>query len=174
MLAGYGPIPPQLARLIAADGAWRRLITDPDNGAAMDLGRRRYRPTAALSEFVKARDVTCRFPCCRRGAEGCDEDHVVPFPIGPTSARNLVPLCRHHHRVKTHAPGWSERRDDAGRVHWTTPTGKVITVQPEAVGPADPYLGRDPRGEYDAGGGDLDPPDPPYIPPVADDLPPPF
>jgi hypothetical protein len=38
-LAGYGPIPAGVARQIAADATWRRLLTDPASGALLDYGQ---------------------------------------------------------------------------------------------------------------------------------------
>ncbi len=61
-LAGYGPIAAPLARALAADGRWRRMILDPQTGALLDLGHSRYRPSQALSRYVKTRDRTCVFP----------------------------------------------------------------------------------------------------------------
>src|SRR6266511_96609 len=55
-LAGYGPIPAQVARELAADGTWRRLLTDPVSGHLLDYGRTTYRPPAALADFIRARD----------------------------------------------------------------------------------------------------------------------
>ncbi len=88
----------------------RRLLTDPATGTLTDLAdaEKRYRPSAALDRAVRARDVTCRFPGCRRSADsaGTDLDHTIPWPQGPTSAANLAVLCRRHHRLK-HTPGWN-------------------------------------------------------------------
>ena len=39
-LAGYGPIPASMARRLAGDGTWRRVLTDPASGAILDVGRR--------------------------------------------------------------------------------------------------------------------------------------
>ncbi len=51
---------------------------------------------------VTLRDHHCVFPHCTKPAERCDLDHVVPYAEGgETSARNLVPDCRGHHRFKT-------------------------------------------------------------------------
>ena len=50
--------------------------------------------------FVRTRDQHCRFPGCAVRARYCDLDHVVPWPSGPTAPRNLICLCRRHHRVK--------------------------------------------------------------------------
>jgi len=45
-LTGYGPITADTARRLAADssGTWRRLLTDPNTGALLDIGEHRYRP----------------------------------------------------------------------------------------------------------------------------------
>jgi predicted restriction endonuclease len=43
----------------------------------------------------------CRWPGCTRSARTCDLDHIVPWPDGPTTADNLIALCRGHHRLKT-------------------------------------------------------------------------
>jgi hypothetical protein len=50
-LAGYGPITAETARRYAADvsGTWRRLLTDPDTGALLDIGKDSYRPGAAAA-----------------------------------------------------------------------------------------------------------------------------
>lgn len=46
-----------------------------------------YRPSAGLDRDVRARDLTCRFPGCRRratgSASGTDLDHSVPGPLVP-------------------------------------------------------------------------------------------
>ena len=43
-LTGYGPLPAPLARTLAADGKWRRLIHDPFTGHLLDLGHTTYEP----------------------------------------------------------------------------------------------------------------------------------
>jgi hypothetical protein len=130
-LAGYGPIPAETARMLAADATWRRLLTDPASGVLLDYGRSTYRPPAALAEFVRARDHRCIFPGCSRPADACDIDHRNPYPDGPTSAENLGCLCRHHHRLK-HESGWSLDRVNGVYV-WTTPTGTEYTSKPEPI-----------------------------------------
>jgi Domain of unknown function (DUF222)/HNH endonuclease len=128
-LAGYGPIDADTARLLAAGGfsrdtTWRRLLTDPVSGAVLDVGRRRYRPPAALAEHVRVRDRSCVFPGCVRPASSCDLDHTVAWEDGgTTSHRNLAPLCRHHHRLK-HEGGWGLSQHEAGVYCWTSPTGR--------------------------------------------------
>ena len=128
-LAGFGPIDADTARQIAADpdATWRRLLTDPVSGALLDYGNRVYRPPASLAWHVLARDQVCCFPGCRQPAERCDLDHGVPYPDGPTSATNLIPLCRHHHRAKTHG-GWNWSREPDDRIVWTAPTSHQYQV----------------------------------------------
>ncbi len=84
----------------------RRPCTHPPSGPGLGPPRatHRYRPSAPLDQFVRARDRRCRFPGCRARPMRCDLDHVVPWAAGPTSASNLCCLCRHHHRLSHQAP----------------------------------------------------------------------
>jgi hypothetical protein len=145
-LAGYGPITAETAlELIApercAEQTWRRLLTDPATGVLTDLSEPGYRPSARLDRAVRARDLTCRFPGCRRPAttsSGVDLDHTTPWPAGVTAAANLACLCRHHHRLK-HSPGWRLEANANGHLRWTTPTGHTFTTEPwQYANPPDP------------------------------------
>ena len=118
-LAGYGTITADLARELAGDATWRRLLTDPATGEALEFGTDTYRPPAALRRFVWARDRTCRFPGCMRQAHQSDIDHTVPFPHGPTNAANTGAFCRYHHRVK-HRSGWEVSQPKPGRFCFRT------------------------------------------------------
>ncbi|NTW42287.1 MAG: DUF222 domain-containing protein [Cellulomonadaceae bacterium] len=137
-LVGYGPIPAPLARQIAQDATWMRVLTDPATGVALEHGTTRYRPGADLTRTVIARDVTCTFPGCRRPAGRCDLDHIVPFdPTRPAAEQtvedNLHALCRRHHRAKTHT-GWGVTRESAtGRTTWTSPAGLTYARSPVPV-----------------------------------------
>ena len=122
-LVGYGPIPADLARHTATDAVWKRLITDPLSGALLDHGRRTYRPPAALDDFVKARDVTCRFPICNRRAIDCDLDHLQRWADGgDTNEADLHGFCGQHHALKE-LPGWQVIAHPDGTLTWITPTG---------------------------------------------------
>jgi hypothetical protein len=129
--------------LVAGRVQWRRLLTDPATGILTDISEARYRSSAQLDRAVRSRDLTCRFPGCRRPAtttrNGVDLDHTTPWPGGPTTAGNLACLCRHHHRLK-HSPGWSLTGEPDGTLHWTTPTGHRFTTSPWQY--ADPPEGR--------------------------------
>ncbi|MGH3938272.1 MAG: DUF222 domain-containing protein [Pseudonocardiaceae bacterium] len=103
-LVGHGPIPAALAREIAAEGTWRRLLTDPASGTLLDYGRTTYTSPTGLADFVRARDVYCRNPICGQRAATADLDHTIPWPEGDTSEHNLYAGCRHDHLIKTHAP----------------------------------------------------------------------
>lgn len=133
-LAGYGPLPAAVAREIAAEGTWQRLLTDPATGALREVGRHTYTPPAAMAEHVLARDRTCRFPGCRQPAERCDLDHTRPHPQGPTCACNLGPCCRRHHRLK-HRTRWRLEQPQPGHFDWTSPTGHTYRVRPEPLAP---------------------------------------
>ncbi|KAB2812132.1 hypothetical protein F9L07_09975 [Pimelobacter simplex] len=72
---------------------------------------------------VELRDHTCRFPYCTRAATRCDLDHATPHGRGgPTCPCNLVPLCRRHHRAKTHSQ-WRYRVTKIGTYLWRSPSG---------------------------------------------------
>jgi len=85
-LVGIGPIPASLAREAAADSVWRRLITDPLSGTLLDHGRTTYHPPTGLADHVRARDVHCRFPGCRRRAADAELDHITPWSDGGTTS----------------------------------------------------------------------------------------
>ncbi len=80
-----------------------------------------------LRAQVDQRDGACVFPWCTRPARACDHDHREPYDEsdparGPTCTCNLAPLCRHHHRLKTHTP-WRYRSPEPGSYLWTSPHG---------------------------------------------------
>ncbi|TCO40542.1 uncharacterized protein DUF222 [Kribbella antiqua] len=78
-LTGYGPIPADLARRIAADGTWRRLLTDPVNGIVLEAATTRHDPGTLVTETLLARHPVCAWPGCNRTSRDCDRDHTTPF-----------------------------------------------------------------------------------------------
>ncbi len=130
-MPGCGSVPAEIARQLAADTKWRAWITHNTTTGTQVVATspRTYRPTAALARLIRAREPHCRMAGCR--SQVTDLDHVVPFPHGQTTPENLGPLCRRHHRLKTHSrwrqhvhpsdsdgsdpelPGWT----------WTSPAG---------------------------------------------------
>ncbi len=116
-----------LAELVAA-GATVKPLADIANLPI----ERQYRPSAALTAFVRMRAMTCSFPGCNRAAHRCDLDHLIPWPAGATHPGNLAPLCRLHHLVKTFG-GWTPTAQPDGTTHWTAPTGHTYEKAPGAA-----------------------------------------
>ncbi|GAB3261545.1 hypothetical protein GCM10027425_25020 [Alteromonas gracilis] len=94
----------------------------------------RHDPPPATREVVLLRDAECAFPHCHRSSRLADLDHIEPWvdpdeggPPGQTHPDNLAPLCRRHHRFKTHTD-WTYRRAPDGSFTWTSPTGLKIST----------------------------------------------
>ena len=106
-----------------------------------------YEVPDRLAERVRLRDVTCVYPFCTRPARRCDCDHVVPDSQGgPTCTCNIAPLCRGHHRLKTHS-AWTYTVLEPGTYLWSSPHGYqflrdhhgTLDVTPDRRGrPAEP------------------------------------
>jgi hypothetical protein len=92
-----------------------------------------YRPRADQRRFTTIRDRRCRHPRCTRRVGRTDLDHCLPWPAGATSCDNLCCLCRRHHRLKTHAPGWRFHLLPGGRLEVTTPSGLTRVTDPPRV-----------------------------------------
>ncbi|CAN3127591.1 HNH nuclease domain-containing protein [Mycobacterium sp. smrl_JER01] len=125
---GTGLAPTSLLEAMCQDGSTREIVHPGLAGPEP-----RYAPSQALAEFVRCRDLTCRFPGCDTPATLADIDHTVPHPVGPTHASNLKCLCRFHHLLKTFwagAGGWRDRQHPDGTVVWTAPTGHTYTTLP--------------------------------------------
>jgi hypothetical protein len=88
-----------------------------------------YRPSAALTRFIRNRDLKCSFPGCDQPAANCDIDHSVPYPHGPTHASNNSLKCRIHHLLKTFC-GWTDLQLPDGTIVWTSPSGRTYTTTP--------------------------------------------
>jgi hypothetical protein len=95
-----------------------------------------YRPSRALADFVRCRDLTCRWPGCDKPAYDCDVDHTVAWPVGPTHASNIKCYCRFHHLLKTFycgVGGWRERQLPDGTLIVTAPTGHTYLTKPGSL-----------------------------------------
>ncbi|MFC7675730.1 HNH endonuclease signature motif containing protein [Mycolicibacterium sp. GCM10028919] len=150
ILDGYeGLLPTELITKLARDARLRPLH-HPGAAAPAECG---YRPSRALADFVRCRDVTCRFPGCDRPGFGCDLDHTIPYAAGgPTHPSNLKCLCRFHHLAKTFW-GWRDEQLPDGTVLWTSPAGECYPTSPgsgtlfprlrESTGPVAPQVRTD-------------------------------
>ncbi len=111
----------------------------PDQGVVRQPGRedhgqaggrsQRARPCGGLRSTGPAQGPersgrrSLRVPALRQTSARCDTDHVVPHDSGgPTSSDNTAPLCRRHHRAKTHS-AWDYSVLDRGTYLWTSPNG---------------------------------------------------
>ena len=128
VLISGGVIPTPLLGELIRNGAKLKPLRVPSDDAEP-----RYRPSAALQDFIRARDLTCRFPGCDTPAEYCDVDHTIPYPAGPTHPSNLSCKCRKHHLLKTFwtgPGGWTDNQLPDGTLRWTSPSGRVYTTVP--------------------------------------------
>ncbi|MDO8338981.1 MAG: DUF222 domain-containing protein [Microcella sp.] len=130
-LEGYGPIDDDTARRLAATApSFTRLLTHPETGVVLSVGRDRYRVPAELQTWLRVRDGTCRFPGCARSAARCDLDHTRDWQHGGATAHdNLAHLCRHHHRLK-HQTGWTVAQEPGGILRWRAPSGRSYSSEP--------------------------------------------
>ena len=110
-------------------------VLDLSRGDAVD----QHDPPEWMRELVILRDRTCVHPYCDKDARDCDLDHIEAFvemddggPPGQTRPDNLAPLCRGHHRAKTHF-GWRYHRNRDGSYTWTGPHGNRFTVDTRGV-----------------------------------------
>lgn len=140
-LEGVGPIDLETARqLCALAPSFVRVLTHPETGAVLSVGRDRYRLPADLKRAVRLRDQTCRFPGCRRRARRCDIDHSRDWADGGASEIcNLACLCRKHHRLK-HELRWRIEHEPGGVLEWTSALGRRYRTEPATRWPPPPPI----------------------------------
>jgi hypothetical protein len=121
----------------------------------------RYEIPDRLTDQVDQSTHTCVFPWCERPARRCDHDHNIAHGQGgATCSCNLAPLCRRHHRLKTHT-NWSYETLGTGSYLWHSPFGRSYfrdhdgTV--DVTLPGDTLPGRNSPGEATTGDGCLHP-----------------
>lgn len=127
-LPGYGALPAETLKDVAKRARLRPIVHPKDSPPEP-----RYRPSVALADFVRWRDLTCRFPGCDCPAEKYDLDHTIPYPPGPTHPSNIKLLCRFHHLMKTFftgSGGWCDQQLADGTVIWTAPSGRTYSTTP--------------------------------------------
>ncbi|MCW4457840.1 HNH endonuclease signature motif containing protein [Microbacterium sp. MPKO10] len=128
-LDGYGPIAPDVARQLAAQApSFIRLLTHPETGAVLSVGRDSYKVPADLKRSIQLRDETCTGIGCDRSATTCDLDHVREWQNGgETRLTNVASECEQHHMIRHHTT-WQIRITDVGEVEWTSPLGLMYRV----------------------------------------------
>ncbi|MBA2418406.1 MAG: hypothetical protein H0V59_05595 [Nocardioidaceae bacterium] len=139
VLAGYGPIPPGIARNITGHTkVWvRRLFTQPATGEDQPGGGeqiisrdpRRRRFDGPLGDLIGAVDQHCQRPWCDHAID--DIDHRTPYTDGgTTTTADGDAYCRSSHTTK-HLPGFTIRAHNTPtgvrELTWTTPTAHTYT-----------------------------------------------
>jgi hypothetical protein len=132
-LNGWCPIDPDTARLLAGSAkSFIRVLTHPETGATLSVGRKRYKTPSDLRRHLQIRDLTCRFPGCTIAAHRCDIDHGLDWQFGgETTHINLANLCPGHHTLKGDT-AWTvvQASDGSGVMTWTSPTGRTYRTMP--------------------------------------------
>jgi len=130
-LEGYGPMSADVARRLAAHApSFVRLLTHPETGTVLSVGRERYAVPRDLRLWLRIRDETCRFPGCGRAAASADIDHTVDWQHqGATRHDNLAHLCESHHHVK-HRTDWRVHHAGGGTLEWRAPSGRRYRTEP--------------------------------------------
>jgi hypothetical protein len=108
--------------------ATTKIVVTPVVDLAEHVHIEAYEANTAISEVLALRDLTCVFPWCSRPARKLqpdehktDCDHNKPHAEGgPTCSSQMAPLCRRHHRLKTHG-GWTYQILEPGSYLWTSP-----------------------------------------------------
>ncbi|WP_055475721.1 HNH endonuclease signature motif containing protein [Gordonia sp. HS-NH1] len=127
-LDGHGLIDADTMRSLLADA--QRSFVNADAGADAAAGSR-YAPSRKLQTLVRCGELCCTFPGCNSPVWTADLDHTIPFDHespragGPTSQRNLKPLCRFHHRIKTFGM-WRDYQDEYLTAWFQSPTGHTF------------------------------------------------
>lgn len=151
----YGPVSAEHVRLLRPR-SWRRVLVGADSGRPVavddratpavddperarqqvlamltpevvtDVDEPQHDPSARLARLIHVRDVHCCGPGC--SSTRTHNDHLEPYPDGPTSAANLGRLSPRCHRAE-HG-GWTLVRHPDGSVTWTSPLGRSYDRPP--------------------------------------------
>ncbi len=117
----------ETSRRIACDSGVVRIARDND-GSVVGVGRKTRSVPPSVRRALEVRDRGCRFPGC--GLRFTDAHHVKHWADGgETSLRNLVLLCRKHHRA-VHEGGVRVCLDVEGKVAFFAPNGEVLADAP--------------------------------------------
>lgn len=115
----------------------KRVTRTIDMDAAGQATTPDYTPTDEIRAYLIGRDWICRWPGCSRKATYCDGDHRINHDDGgPTTAANMIMLCRHHHNRKTDENARYLLDPYSGDVYWLFADGTWAVD--EATGPLAP------------------------------------
>jgi hypothetical protein len=93
-----------------------------------------YEVPDRMGETVLLRNPCCPYPWCNNLTRNKDNDHATAYlpaedggPPGQTAPDKLAPVCRRHHRLKTHG-GWTYTMPEPGLYLWRSPHGHRYLV----------------------------------------------
>ncbi len=125
------PPPPPAWTATAMTAALTQMLTAKISAAPGPSSS--YALPPRMARHVKTRDATCTFPGCPKLAQTCQNDHITPWPQGPTCVSNVASDCTHHHQGKTER-FFTVTRDPGGTLHWTvTRTGYTVSRGPRPL-----------------------------------------
>lgn len=128
------PLADHALRRLLCDAAVTRVVLDPPS-QPLDVGRTTRLITAAQRRALRIRDNGCRYPGCDRPHAWTDAHHVTHWiDGGATDLRNLISLCRTHHRL-LHEGAFSIRAGPGNVFSIDLPGGLSIIT----TGNATPY-----------------------------------
>ncbi len=121
----HGPhVAAETSRRIACNSSISILHEDQD-GQSLSIGRKSRVIPPAMRRALRARDEGCRFPGCTN-KYFIDGHHIKHWADGgETSLRNLVQLCRYHHRL-VHEGGFSCEQCTDGQILFRDQVGQVV------------------------------------------------
>ena len=125
------PLAVETARRLACDAS-RVDIEEDQAGQVLNIGRKTRTVPPAIRRALESRDQGCRFPGCTQHRY-VDAHHIRHWADGgETSLRNLVLLCRYHHRL-LHEDGFTLELRDDGKLLFFRPDGVPVPEVPAPV-----------------------------------------
>ena len=125
-LSRSGPVAPEVLRRLACEGAVIPVYVGP-GADRLNMGRTIRIANRTQRRNLQLRDSGCMFPGCSVPPEHCIAHHMVWWENGGvTDIRNLVLLCRYHHKA-VHGGGFTIGRDPDGHIVTTRTDHQPIT-----------------------------------------------
>jgi hypothetical protein len=122
VLSGPGGLAAWLRQSLLPGGPGASASLPLDVPLPLDTGEAGSAIPAHLRRAATARHPHCAFPGCGQPASVCQIHHLTPRSAGgPTTLRNLVPLCGFHHLTVIHRWGWTLTLHPDGTTTATSP-----------------------------------------------------
>jgi Domain of unknown function (DUF222) len=123
----HGPtLPAETVRRLSCDASLVRIL-ETERGEPLDVGRKTRSIPPAIRRALNARDPGCCFPGCtyQRYLDAHHVEHWVDG--GETKLKNLVHLCRTHHRL-VHEGGITVAARAGGGWRFARPDGREFEL----------------------------------------------